>query len=224
MLFWQRQNIMATRLLNIDETKKVQRFCTDYVDYEDILEEKISDVQSDLMHETMKLYTMQNNVRILLEQTQDKKAISLYSALYKWNPGTFHEIREKTTDNIHSAGTKKGKMVVYTKYPHGISGRCAVIVKDTGTSFDGVYDTLPVYSGNNSVVLNENFFDIKKGIIFSNENPLKTVKSLYQKVHEIYTNALLWHQWLTENNKEEIFEDLYVLCDELVEKIPPTIY
>ena len=214
---------MATTLLNIDETKKVQQICTEHVDFQDILEEKISDVQSDLMHETMQLYTMQNNVQILLEQTQDKDAISLYLDLYKWSPETFHEIREKTTNNIHSTGTKNGKMVIHTKYPHGISGECAVIVRNTGTSFDGVYDTLPVYTGNNSIVLNENFFDINTGIIFSNVNPLNTVKSLYQKVHEMYDNALLWHGWLTENNKEEVFEDLYVLCDELIEKIPPKL-
>lgn len=216
---------MTTSLLCLEKNEKVLHSCTQNVDYNDILKEKISDVLSDLMHETMQLYTLQNDVQILLEQTQDEKAISLYKKLSEWNGSQFNPIREKTTDNIHSSGIKNGKMIINTKYPHGIVDGSNVIVKDTGTLFDGIYQIETPKSFTNKLVLDElcGYVELKKGIVFTNANPLKTITAMYEKVHEIYQYALQWHTWLSEHDKEEVFEDLFCLCDELVENFPPTL-
>lgn len=220
-----KQKKMTSTLLCIQNNEKVLQSCTQNVDYNDILEEKLSDVFSDLMHETMQLYTMQNDVQLLLEQTQDKKAISLYKKLSEWNGSQFNPIREKSTANIHSSGVKNGKMIINTKYPHGILNGVDVVVKDTGTLFDGIYKVETLKQSSNTLVLDDlsGYQELKKGIVFTNANPLKKITAMYKRVHEIYQYALIWHKWLSENDKEEVFEDLFCLCDELVENCPPTM-
>lgn len=214
---------MATSL-SLEKNNKVLQSCTQNVEYEDILTEKLSDVLSDLLHETMEIYTLQNDVRLLLEQTQDDKAISLYKNLMKWSP-QLNPIREKSTDNIHSTGVKNGKMIINTKYPHGIVKGSNVVVKDTGTLFDGIYEIDTLKGFTNTLVLDElcGYVELRKGIVFTNGNPMKTVTTMYEKIHEIYQYALIWHTWLTEHDKEELFEDLFCLCDELVENPPPSL-